>query len=432
MTQQPVPTAFKLDFGGRDFACLAFALAVHSLLLLWKGGLLSLPDEPGAGLGDMIASVDFRTDIPSYEPQGGGSAPKAEGFLARVKSLMKSPAAEKSSDIAMGNTVAPIETPKSNWAKTDVFKDKPFAEKKGFDGLIKKDALDIAKGQTQEVVTRPSAGNFSKAEPNLKENKFKLAQKDVPFKIQSSDAKDQLVNVNAVQVNVGEKTSASVRSLDGGPGSGPALQTKTLAPRGSSSFGGAGFSGSSPGKSGGAGGLAMGSNAAPAGAGGMTTGGAGFGTGTGVGSGTGPGNGSGRGNGNGGGKSWGGGGTGAGFGGTGSQMQTLTRNTISDGGATGAKAPYNGGFNITGALANRPIMQKYFAKYEIDGRVSLRFRVDWSGKVLDGIIVEVSSGNPTFDQKVVASLQQWLFSKLPPSRTNEIQEGVVTFVFKGV
>jgi TonB family protein len=90
------------------------------------------------------------------------------------------------------------------------------------------------------------------------------------------------------------------------------------------------------------------------------------------------------------------------------------------------------GFTITGALANRPIASKVLPLYTSDARVALRFRVDWSGKVLDGIIVEISSGSPSFDRQVIAALKQWLFSPLAASRTNEVQEGLVAFVFKGV
>ncbi|MCB4756863.1 MAG: energy transducer TonB [Elusimicrobia bacterium] len=67
----------------------------------------------------------------------------------------------------------------------------------------------------------------------------------------------------------------------------------------------------------------------------------------------------------------------------------------------------------------------------MDTRVALRFRVEWAGHVLAGIIVEISSGNPTFDQRVSSALKQWLFSKLPPEKANEIQEGVITFIFRG-
>ncbi len=436
---RPIPAgpSIKLDFSSRDVACFLFALSVHSLLLLWKGGLLVLPDQAGGGLGDMLVSVDFRSDVPSYEPAGGGSSPKAEGLFARMKSIIKGPGAvgKKSEDIAMGAQTAPIaQTPdKPAWTKTDVLTNKTFADKKGFEGMVKKDALDVATGQTQNVVVKPSAGNFEEAQPNLKENKFKIARKDVPFKIVSPKS-DQLANANAIAVNVDQKTSANVRSLDGGPGAGPALQSKSFASKGASTSGG--FGGTPSGlKSGSGGGLAMGSaSVGAASMGGGSTGGTGGGGGSGYGSGAGTGSGSGSGNGFGSGTGGGrlyGGGSGFGSGGGSGGMATLARNTVSDV-STGGKSAYNSGFNITGALANRPIISKVLARYEMDCRVGLRFRVDWAGRVIDGIIVEISSGSPTFDQKVVAALQQWVFSKLPADKTNVIQEGMITFVFKGV
>jgi TonB family protein len=166
--------------------------------------------------------------------------------------------------------------------------------------------------------------------------------------------------------------------------------------------------------------------------------GMGMGAGTGVGNGasagsgtgTGVGNGSGNGYGNGnGGRSWGGG---AGNGST--TLEALPRNRVTDNipNATTMASKSGAGYNITGALANRPIVSKKLTPYERDARVALRFRVDWSGHVLDGIIIEMSSGSPSFDNKVLQALKEWQFSRLPANRTNEIQEGVVTFVFKGV
>jgi TonB family protein len=118
--------------------------------------------------------------------------------------------------------------------------------------------------------------------------------------------------------------------------------------------------------------------------------------------------------------------------GGGTGMRTLPRNTIAPEDTSVKNNNSNKNFNITGALSNRPIIQKSLPPYEMDARVALRFRVDWSGKVLDGILVDISSGSPSFDQKVLMALQQWIFSALPGNRTNEIQEGVITFVFRGV
>lgn len=385
-------------------ACFLFAAGFHSLLLLWQGGVLALHDQPGANLGNMLVQVNFMAEIPDYETPGGGAPAKPKSFLARMKSII---------------------TPKPSRTKTETLTDNLFVDKKGFQGMVEKDALTIAKGKTQTVLVKPSQGNFKKVEPNLKENTFQIARKDVPFKIAAPKNTDALANVNAIPVVVGPTTTPSVKSLDGGPGSGPALQSKSFASRGTnttSNFGG----GNGLSKNDGASGLlamGKGTNTSPAAAGSMSQGGAsGYGSGAGSGSGSsvGPGSGSG-------GRAWAGGGTGN------NTLKALPRNAVpADSGPAGMKTVNNSGFNITGPLANRPIAEKSFARYEIDARVALRFRVDWSGKVLDGILVEISSGNPTFDQKVIASLKKWLFSRLSGDRTNEIQEGVITFIFKGV
>ena len=170
--------------------------------------------------------------------------------------------------------------------------------------------------------------------------------------------------------------------------------------------------------------------AAPAGGMAGGAGGSGYSSGTGTGSGGGSGSGTGFGSGTGGGgRTWSGG-SGSGMGNT---LHALPRNSVVDDGiAAGAAPAKDSGFSITGALAHRPILKKVLPPYETDARVALRFRVDWSGNVLDGILVEISSGSPTFDQKVITALKDWNFSRLPAERSNEIQEGVITFVFKGV
>jgi len=117
----------------------------------------------------------------------------------------------------------------------------------------------------------------------------------------------------------------------------------------------------------------------------------------------------------------------------GTSMSTLSRNT-----AVGPTQTVRGpggrksAFSIQGALANRHIEGKTLPPYEFDSRVALRFRVNASGRVLHGIVLEVSSGYPSFDRKVMNALKKWIFSKLPSSRSNEVQEGVITFNFRGV
>jgi TonB family protein len=414
----------------REVSCFIFAVAIHSLLFLWQGGILNLPNaNPGEGLGDMLVNVNFMAEIPSFEPSGGGEEAKPKGFLSKMASLIKG---ERPSQ---NKAEQSIDT--SKWMKTDQLSDKSFERKSGFAGIKEKaEALDISKGQSEEILQKPSVGNFETASPNLKENKFKIAKSDAPFPILKAKNQDALANVNAIPVVVGKTTSGSVKSLSGGPGNGPALQSKSFASTGfsdaKSNFGGM-TKGSSTGSNGGLQ-VAMGGGSALSGGAGLGTTGSGNGSGGsggGFGGGTGGGYGSGSSAGSSGkgGKTWGGTGTGS------SELNPLSRRGFQEDSApTGLKANSNdqSGFSISGALANRPIQQKVLPPYEIDARVALRFRVDWSGRVLDGIIIEISSGNPTFDQKVLAALKQWLFSRLPANKTNEVQEGLISFKFKGV
>jgi len=427
------------DLNHRDVLCLSFALGVHALLLLWKGGAMIMPDKPTDGLGDTLVAVRFMNEMPSEEAPGG-SSPAPKGFFNRMKSMIRGEggAAPKQDAIAMGQSDK-IDVQKPAWNKAETLASKTFNDKKAFEGIAdKKDALDVAMGKSSEILMKPSQGNFKASEPNLKESAFKVATKDAPFRILKAKSDDSLTNVNAVAVAVGHTTSSQVKALDGGAGAGPALQSKAFAEAGGKTFSGGAFgSAKGAGESAG-GGLASGAGAmaaVPAGSGmgaGVGAGsgnGAGNGAGVGSGRGTGVGSGSGTGTGNGTGRNWGGSGTGNGS----SALESLSRNRVQDQITTTSAASRNGtGFNITGALANRPIVSKKQPAYERDARVALRFRVDWSGHVLDGIIIELSSGSPSFDNKVLEALKDWQFSRLPANRTNEIQEGVITFVFKGV
>lgn len=429
MNAQPVTTTPAGSFifgrltGGithRDVICLSFAIAVHSLLFLFKGGHLLMPDTPQKALGDMLVEVRMMDEMPSFD-EPGGSSPAPKTFFERMKSMVKGEGgAPKKEEIAMGE-INKIEAPKQVFNKPDVFNDKAFKDKKAFDMAKKQDALDVAMGKTTQILDKPSQPTFKTSDPALKENAFKVAPKDAPFQIVKAKTNDSLTNVNAVPVVVGRTTSSNVKSLEGGP----ALQTKAFAADAGKSFGG----GSLAKKDAGAG-LATGSAMAPATAG--TGAGAGFGSGSAAntGRGTGSGSGSGLATGNGSGRSWGGAGSPAGS----NALQSLPRNMVKDEGpsSAGMASAKGNGFNITGALANRPIVSKVLPPYEQNARVALRFRVDWSGRVLDGIIIEMSSGSPSFDNKVLNALKEWQFSRLPANRTNEIQEGVVTFVFKGV
>ena len=435
MSAQPGTTTpggsfiFGRMFGGlthRDVVCLSFAIAVHSLLLLWKGGQMLMPDSPQQALGDILIEVRMMDDVPNFD-EPGGAAPAPKSFFDRMKSIVRGEGgAPKKEEIAMGK-VDKIETPKPTWNKPDVFKEKAFADKKAFDMAKKEDPLNVAMGKTTEIVDKPTQVAFKSAAPALKDNAFKVAPKDAPFQIVKPRNEEALANVNAVPVMVGRTTTAGVKSLDGAP----ALQAKSFssANAGKSFAGGGAFGSASKSKEEG-GALSTGGATAAASAG--VGAGTGFGSGSAANTGRGAGAGAGTGTnvGNGTGRTWGGAGSPSGS----RALESLSRNRVSDDGpsSSGLASNKGNGFSITGALANRPILNKVLPAYEQNARVALRFRVDWSGKVLDGIIIEMSSGSPSFDNKVLMALKDWQFSRLPANRTNEIQEGVVTFVFKGV
>lgn len=356
-------------WGARDVTCFTVALAIHALLLLWKGGMFTLPEA--VKQENVLVSVNFESDVPSYETPAA-AAPQKESFLSRMKTLIK------------GEAAAPK-------PKVDVFAQKPTTP-------TKPDALELAKGKTQDtqLVTAP-ANVFKPTTPKLKENQFKLAQKDTPFKIATSKDQDVLANSNVIPVQVGQKTTLTSKPFDSSQM--PKLQSKQ-------------FSGNSGGSA-----LAMGSMSAPSNqTPSLNNSAASSNASARSASATS--------------KEWTGRST------FNNSMGSSQRNTISDFGdspvQTKSSSAKSSNFNITGALAHRPIVQRSFAAYEMDARVALRFRVDWSGRVLDGILVEISSGSPSFDQKVIAALKEWIFSRLPGDRANEIQEGVITFIFKGV
>jgi TonB family protein len=428
-------------FNRREATCLTVAFAVHALLFLWKGGLLTMPsgDMP---LGDPLLQVGYMSDVPEYsEPGSAGEEGKKRGLFGRVKQFFggsetAKPASPRSApDVATGSGIADkIEATGPAWDKADSkLVDKNFSDKKSFKGLQTKSDFSVAAGkETDAIVENRSIGTAASASPNLKEKTFQVSKRDMPFQIASAKDMDQLSNVNMVPVTTGKTTSASVTSLDspgsGGVVGGAALKSRSLGSAGAKSAGSSGFSGTgrSAGSGGDSGDLALGS-ASGGGmidAGGMGSGYAGTGTGGGGGTLGGQGRGKGGGGGQGGGSPYGV------AGGTGKSTGMLPRRT----GVVGQEVVSNSSSNgetITGELSRRPIREKHKPAYEMDARVALRFRVNASGKVLDGIVVEISSGSPSFDNKVIAALKQWLFSMLPAEKSNVIQEGVITFIFRG-
>jgi TonB family protein len=428
--------SFEISY--REIGCFLFALGLHCLLLLWKGGAFQVLNKGAGDLGESLVEVGYVTEMPSYPDAGapGEAGQKTGGLFSAVKQFFKTGTKadqeKKADDVAMGKLEDKIGVDKSKWDKTENnLVDKAFSGKKEFSNLVNKPDMAVVAGETTNVLDKPiSQGSEVAAQPNLKEKTYQVAMKDVPFKVLKPKSVDSLENVNMVPITVGKTTDRSVRSLDapeaGGAQSAPALKQKAFA--GGASSGGFGKSGSSSGGSGGGGGIVPGAGSGT-GISGSGPGGGGSvpgATGQGSGGGSGMGGGSGR-----------GGGRGVGFGGVGGGGGTamLPRRTVAADAEvvkSEDKSSKGAGFQITGALANRPIQRKVLIPYEMDARVALRVRVDWSGHVLDGIIVEISSGSPTFDQKVLTALKNWLFSKLSPDRINEIQEGVITFTFRGV
>ncbi len=434
-----------MGFNRREATCLTVAFVAHALLFLWKGGMIMLPESGSMPLGDPLLQVGYMSDVPEYsEPGAPGEEGRKRGLMGRVKQFFaggsdaSKPATKAAPEVAMGGAVADkIENAGPTWAKAESSQlvDKSFSDKKNFKGLQSKSEFAVASGKEADVIVENrSIGTAASASPNLKEKTFQVAKRDMPFQIATGKEMDQLSNVNMVPVTTGRTTSASVTSMDapgsGGVVGGAALKSKSA---GSSAAGASGgFSGMS--RSGGnnsgtgastSGGLAMGS----ASGGGMIDAG-GLGSGT---SGTGTGGGGatlgGQGTGKGGGRGQGGGSPYGVIGGQGTgtgmlpRRQLTVQDTVSNSSANGE--------TITGELSRRPIREKSKPPYEMDARVALRFRVNAAGKVLDGIVVEVSSGSPSFDNKVIAALKKWIFSTLPAEKSNVIQEGVITFIFRG-
>lgn len=454
MTEAPA-YSWSIDITKRDVICFAIALAVHSLLFLWKGGLLKSVGQSTQALGDMIVQVGYLSENPgggypgTDERPGSGSG----NLLSRVKSFFSLPApapqAKTGGDLAVGVASQQLES-KPNWTKTEqALNNKNFIQQKDFKQSALDSSMGVSNGDAQQQsLSAPSAqGNFKTAGTALKEKSFQTGLKDSPFKVVQPKSIDTLSNINAIPVSVeGDKNQSGSASVVGSDSVGPSMKSKELSSGGMGSrggFGGSGGTRSSGGGKDGAGMLAMGGGGghgdgpmAIGGTGGQGAGGTGTDTesyGDGHGSGYGGGGGTGVGGfGTGtGSKSWGGG---TGIGAT--RMESLPRKDVVPSEPAGKKSASSGDkdFIITGALAGRGIMTKVKPKYEngFDGRVALKFAVDYSGRVLDGIVVVLSSGNPTFDQKVIASLKQWVFVPLDNGRTNEIQEGVITFIFRGV
>jgi TonB family protein len=385
----------------RDLGFFLVAALAHTFLLGWKSGPIQLMDQ-GAAQGNYLVQVTYMDHVPDWgEPV---QAPVVKrGFLNRMKSL-----------VTGTRKAASPERQISDFRK--FFAKKLQARKNAPD-----EPQDIASGKIAV-----SSGNepAKLSRPNLKEKQIQMSRRDVPFRISQAGSAEAKDNVNQIAVGVGDNTSPAVGSLDETVGTAPVLKGKSSQSR-SSGFSGANaaapsgsqgsdamsladsvpeapaISGSNPSASGTGEGTSSSGSAAESGAAG---------------------------------RKWTGGGIPSSAG-----LDSLSRNTVDAVQDSGSPA---GGskktdtsmsrFKISGALAGRPVRFKTFPDYEMDCRVVLRISVDAAGHVLDGIIVDVSSGSPSFDKKVLQAMQRWMFDPLPSGQSGGNQTGVVTIRFRGV
>ena len=88
-------------------------------------------------------------------------------------------------------------------------------------------------------------------------------------------------------------------------------------------------------------------------------------------------------------------------------------------------------FKISGEIAKRGILWKKLPKYPkgLQKEVALRFKflVLPDGSVRS--IIPLQKGDPRLEKITITALYKWKFAPLPPS-SQEIQEGVITFIYK--
>jgi TonB family protein len=392
----------------RDVTFFTIAFMVHCLLFLWQAGTLKIIDEKKNELGEAIVQVQFITEVPAEVMAGRGEPKKKRGLFAKVKSFFSSPQQRSKTKIEPMSeaTKSPkIDASKPIWKKTNGgdLKNKKYQEKMGFSQQDKEIALDVTKGKSQKVQVAQAKGDFRSTSPQLKSKSYRISHNETPFSIKKPSKDIELSNVNAIPVSVGKKSNSNVDVFKGSAGGGTLTSKKFSDGSSDGAFGG--LSGAS--KPGGSAridaGLATGSGRS-SGASASTTGrGRTYSGRPGVSIGT--------------------------------PMASLPRNVVGAGGGDGGEAVSGGRgskqpFSIQG-LEGRQIFEKVIPKITQDIRAAFRFRVDWKGRVLHGIEVVISSGFPSLDNKLLDALLKWVFSPLPQKRANEIQEGIITFRFKG-
>jgi TonB family protein len=92
-------------------------------------------------------------------------------------------------------------------------------------------------------------------------------------------------------------------------------------------------------------------------------------------------------------------------------------------------------FQISGPLANRPVLFKQIPEYPawaeakgIQAAVTLQFTVSPEGNVRSNIMVARTSGFTSLDQLAVDALRQWRFQPLPEDQMRD-ELGAITFTF---
>lgn len=102
------------------------------------------------------------------------------------------------------------------------------------------------------------------------------------------------------------------------------------------------------------------------------------------------------------------------------------------------QAPSRASFTVAGPLKGRQIVAKAVPEYPewaksrglTDVQIAMRLEVTPDGSVRSTIILEQSSGYPQWDNACIAALAQWRFAALPADVQQEVQWGIITFIFR--
>jgi TonB family protein len=102
------------------------------------------------------------------------------------------------------------------------------------------------------------------------------------------------------------------------------------------------------------------------------------------------------------------------------------------------QTPSRASFTVAGPLKGRAIVAKAIPEYPewararglTDVQIAMRLEVTPDGTVRTTIILERSSGYPQWDQSCMSALAQWRFAPLPADVQQEVQWGIITFIFR--